>query len=132
MAQEHTGQPVRLLVTQGLPWPDLEGTRQPWATTSQEAEAKGLAEAVMGMAARMREHIHRGRLLDAWAAADWLEDLAGQVKAGLPVSSDDIIQAIEEGGAPQLRGVLRQQAAQDQGDQFCEAHPGGCPGGECV
>jgi hypothetical protein len=54
-----------------------------------------LADRAVRMAAGMREHIAGGSLLDAWAAADWLGDLAQEVKAALPVSSSDILAAVE-------------------------------------
>jgi hypothetical protein len=54
-----------------------------------------LAERAVRMAAGMREHLVAGSLLDAWAAADWLGDLAQEVKAKLPVSSQDILAAVE-------------------------------------
>lgn len=54
-----------------------------------------LAQKALRMAAGLREHVVAGRLLDAWAAADWLEDLAGEVKAALPVTAQDIVAAVE-------------------------------------
>jgi hypothetical protein len=54
-----------------------------------------LADRAVRMAGGMREHIVAGSLLDAWAAADWLGDLAQEVKDKLPVSSQDILSAVE-------------------------------------
>jgi len=54
-----------------------------------------IAERALRMAAGLREHLVAGSLLDAWAAADWLGDLAQEVKDKLPVSSQDILAAVE-------------------------------------
>ncbi len=66
---------------------DLQGT--------SPQDLLALADRAVRMAAGMREHIVAGSLLDAWAAADWLGDLAQEVKAALPVSSQDILAAVE-------------------------------------
>jgi hypothetical protein len=54
-----------------------------------------IADRAIRMAAGLRDHIVAARLLDAWAAADWLGDLAQEVKDKLPVGSQDIIAAVE-------------------------------------
>ena len=54
-----------------------------------------IADRALRMAAGLREHLVAGSLLDAWAAADWLGDLAQEVKDKLPVSSQDILAAVE-------------------------------------
>lgn len=41
------------------------------------------AEKAVRMAAAVREHLNAGRLLDAWAAADWLSDLAAGIRSSL-------------------------------------------------
>jgi len=62
-------------------------------------DLRDLADKAVRMAGGLREHIWAARLLDAWAAADWLGDLAQEVKDGLPVSSEDILASVE-GQAP--------------------------------
>jgi hypothetical protein len=62
-----------------------------------------IADRAVRMAGGLREHLVAGRLLDAWAAADWLGDLAEEVKAALPVSGRDIVAAVE--GQPQEEGT---------------------------
>ena len=62
-------------------------------TTPQDLAV--LADKAVRMAAGMREHLAAGSLLDAWAAADWLGDLAQEVKDRLPVSGQDIVAAVE-------------------------------------
>ena len=64
-----------------------------------------LADRAVRMAGGMREHIVAGSLLDAWAAADWLGDLAQEVKDRLPVSSSDILAAVEGDTLPPRQAV---------------------------
>ena len=61
-------------------------------------DLRDLADKAVRMAGGLREHIWADRLLDAWAAADWLGDLAQEVKDGLPVSSEDILASVEGPG----------------------------------
>jgi hypothetical protein len=81
------------------------------STTPQDL--RDLAERAVRMAAGVREHVWAGRVLDAWAAADWLGDLAQEVKDRLPVSSQDIVAAIEgdhPAAAKVARAVIRSGA----------------------
>ena len=62
-------------------------------TTPQDLAV--LADKAVRMAGGMREHLAASRLIDAWAAADWLGDLAQEVKDRLPVKAKDIVAAVE-------------------------------------
>jgi hypothetical protein len=82
------------------------------------------------MAAGMREHLVAGSLLDAWAAADWLGDLAQEVKDKLPVGSEDILAAVEGSQLPEYPRPAPAPApeAWEAAPQIIDPWPGPQPG----
>lgn len=120
-----------------------EADRTAWALAEAEAlvmadqggatpqQLLALAERALRMAAGLREHLVAGRLLDAWAAADWLGDLAQEVKGTLPVSSQDILAAVEGDTLPPAVPVVTPyDAAFHAGGRPSEEELCGCP--RCV
>jgi hypothetical protein len=88
-----------------------------------------LADRALRMAAGLREHLVAGSLLDAWAAADWLGDLAQEVKDALPVSSQDILAAVEGNTIPPFPKDLPGLTTRALGGFPGEEEPPGGAGG---